>query len=102
MRAPPLAINDLEPPDCFSYALNSVNLTIPARTRYRHLSRDGRLLVEPVWSKVRWGDQEEARGRVSVQLAHASVSSCDNGSRKAPCRRLPKMPHRCGWSVPAR
>ena len=29
MRAPPLAINDLEPPDCFSYALNSVNLTIP-------------------------------------------------------------------------
>ena len=31
MRAPPLAINDLEPPDCFSYALNSVNLTIPFR-----------------------------------------------------------------------
>ena len=30
MRASPLAINDLEPPDCFSYALNSVNLTIPA------------------------------------------------------------------------
>ena len=29
MRAPPLAINDLEPPDCCSYALNSVNLTIP-------------------------------------------------------------------------
>ena len=29
MRAPPLAINDLEPPDCFSYALNSVNLTMP-------------------------------------------------------------------------
>ena len=32
MRAPPLAINDLEPPDCFSYALNSVNLTIPQRS----------------------------------------------------------------------
>ena len=31
MRAPPLAINDLEPPDCFSYALNSVNLTIPPK-----------------------------------------------------------------------
>ena len=35
MRAPPLAINDLEPPDCFSYALNSVNLTIPAEALNR-------------------------------------------------------------------
>ena len=29
MRAPPLAINDLEPPDSSSYALSSVNLSIP-------------------------------------------------------------------------
>ena len=33
MRAPPLAINDLEPPDCSSYALNSVNLKIPYRNQ---------------------------------------------------------------------
>ena len=36
MRAPPLAINDLEPPDCFSYALNAVNLTIPPSLRKAH------------------------------------------------------------------
>ena len=33
MRAPPLAINDFEPPDCSSYVLNSVNLTIPITFR---------------------------------------------------------------------
>jgi len=29
MRALPLTINALEPPDCFSYALNSDKLTVP-------------------------------------------------------------------------
>ncbi len=35
MCAPPLTINDLEPLDCSSYALNSVNLTVrvPRGTR---------------------------------------------------------------------
>ena len=31
MRAPPRTINDLGPHNCSSYALNSVNLTVPAR-----------------------------------------------------------------------
>ncbi len=29
MRVPPWPINDLEPPDCSSYTLNSINLTVP-------------------------------------------------------------------------
>ena len=33
IRAPPLAINDLEPPNYSSYALNSVNLKIPYRNQ---------------------------------------------------------------------
>ena len=35
MGAPPLTINDLEPLDCSSYALNSVNLTVPPGGMFR-------------------------------------------------------------------
>ena len=49
MRAPPLAINDLEPPDCFSYALNSVNLTIPSY-RYGVVSFSADPLHPLMWS----------------------------------------------------
>ena len=68
MRAPPLAINDLEPPDCFSYALNSVNLSVPASVHdmEKQLSEDlaaarenerRRYLAQPFFEGV---DDEDA------------------------------------------
>jgi len=35
---PQRAINDLEPPACFYYALNSVNLTVPIKQMRRSLA----------------------------------------------------------------